>query len=984
MDTTTDIKEEAADSEAGPASLKRSATSLTERGPRKRRAVDEQLNDSLSTPPTYGLRHRQPDQQTASASEERASRLARRAKPVMSIENLRRSSLRTQNSSAIDDMSEEDEADDDDYDGHSGSEGKGQTFDKKYVDAHPNQQFYHAGNGWYKLGKRSKEQIAARERERKLSVLTLTRERDGSFSIDGDKQKSVHRSQLDQFPGIEFHHTGNGWYKLGPDPSGHRQSKTIPAALEPEEAPSSSTYDKAYAKSHPEFEWVHRGNGRYIIKPGTEKTAMAEQASPGPSLTQAQRRKSEPTYTRDYVQAHPGTQFYHTGNGRYKKGIRPGKRASMLDESEDEPEVEEEMYEEEEEEEEEEEDEEEEEEEEEEQHQVEEKEPPDQLFDKAYVLAHPLEKFHHRGQGRYARGPHPAYAPKASEPEPQPEEVPEVFDASQLYDGAYVDAHPHLNFYHRGQGRWARGLPPPGSHSKTAIRGPAAHQRMEERRVERKEKVKEKHAEPVFPGPPDTILLTKAEIDAQYPAPQYPHLFWIYRGGGKWGLITKAEAEARKKQAEAATHKHTNYRRKSRKSNISDGPDAQLEREAAAAGLELNGDTEMLDVEQPKMRRKRKFGRGNLHFDVHGSKTSSNSQSKVQTPKRMLAPEEDVLGPEDEPPIFRDHWSPDPQNPGDRLDAQLRNKYHALNTDLIVASLTKHDPAVRSTANLKRIAANAALALRQLQDEYLALDRITAPHAKIPRKPVKGGRVPVDPQIFEDKKEAELYDYVFDPRKIGCQDPEAQKIMRDAEGRELRKRRNRSGIDPTDTVPGWHFGEGTELAPKRASRQPQRFENLISEPARKRMRTNNGSKAVSMTPERGATPVGMPPPNGVPGGKGVPAIKRVRELRDESVGSTPSEGSSVVAKVSRKGRPPGSKNLHRRKDFGIKKGPRKPKLPATPPGASSEGGQAFVPRQNATSPSAGELPMEAVAGLGGPGGIGGGMGFGYNEAGNGV
>ena len=53
--------------------------------------------------------------------------------------------------------------------------------------------------------------------------------------------------------------------------------------------------------------------------------------------------------------------------------------------------------------------------------------------------------------------------------------------------------------------------------------------------------------------------------------------------------------------------------------------------------------------------------------------------------------------------------------------------------------------------------------------------------------------------------------------------------------------------------------------------------------------------------------------------------KRVRELRDDSVGvgSLQREGSPNGA---RKGRPPGSKNLHRRKDAGIKKGPRKPKV----------------------------------------------------------
>ncbi|KAF7195382.1 hypothetical protein HII31_03274 [Pseudocercospora fuligena] len=44
----------------------------------------------------------------------------------------------------------------------------------------------------------------------------------------------------------------------------------------------------------------------------------------------------------------------------------------------------------------------------------------------------------------------------------------------ELYDTAYVDAHPEENFYHVGRGRWAKGFPPAGTTQKTAVRGPPA------------------------------------------------------------------------------------------------------------------------------------------------------------------------------------------------------------------------------------------------------------------------------------------------------------------------------------------------------------------------------------------------------------------------------------------------------------------------------------------------------------------------------
>ncbi|KXS98717.1 hypothetical protein AC578_10499 [Pseudocercospora eumusae] len=46
--------------------------------------------------------------------------------------------------------------------------------------------------------------------------------------------------------------------------------------------------------------------------------------------------------------------------------------------------------------------------------------------------------------------------------------------ARELYDTAYVDAHPEANFYHVGHGRWAKGFPPAGTTQRTAVRGPPA------------------------------------------------------------------------------------------------------------------------------------------------------------------------------------------------------------------------------------------------------------------------------------------------------------------------------------------------------------------------------------------------------------------------------------------------------------------------------------------------------------------------------
>ncbi|KAK5122909.1 hypothetical protein LTR85_003474 [Meristemomyces frigidus] len=881
--------------------------SPAERPPRKRRAIVDTLSDSLTLPPTYGLRHRLSEPQTPSGIEERAARLARRAKPVQSIEKSSRAALRSQYSATSQGVFSDSEEDDSDNMAEEGD--KTPTYSREYVEQHGPENFHHTGNGWYKRGPRPQVKIKDLKERRNSDGLTLRRERDGSFTFDGDRKKSIHKEELEKYPGVEFHHCGNGYYRLGPDPAGKRSSYTVPDPdAEDDDAAAGGTVSKEYKEAHPELQWVHRGNGRYV-----RKADVIKESAPAPVLSETPtapsatgRRKSEPTFDKAYVHAHPDEEFYHTGNARYKRGSKPNGKLNLPEEEEEEEDESEE-----------------------------EEDDPTTLYDKAYVEAHPHQTFHHRGQGRYARGPRPINTPARAIHEVDDESDDDMMPDTSLVDTKFVDSHPNLTFYHKGQGRWARGLPPPGSHNKVAVRGPGAKERMAARGSEEEEDEAEK-------APALTALVTKGEGPEKFPT-----LTWHYRGGGKWGRITKQEA-AQMNSGTAQINPATVAKFKRRSTKASDGPDAQLEREAAAAagangGRFADGDMEIDPApaaEKPKQRRGRNKHRTSyqLQDELADPKDVSKPHSKPASPPKprvMLRPEEDIITEEDLPPVFGANWEGfEPPDDSDVVTKVYRHKFKPIEYQKMCDILNRHSPEVRSMDTLNRIAAYCGNMLAQLQEEYLALDQEVAPHAKIPRKPAKGGRQPVDPAVFEDRKEADLYDYVFDPRKIGFQDPEAQRIVRDAEGRELRKRRNRSGIEPTDTVPGWHFGEGAGLASKRQSRQPNRFDGVI-EPSRKRARTGYGNGNVdSMTPDRAATP--LLGPGGYrtqTAGRWAGHVpKRVRELRENSVGSARSQNDGASesgvggsgGKV-RKGRPPGSKNLHKRSDAGIKKGPRRPK-----------------------------------------------------------
>ncbi|RMZ15806.1 hypothetical protein D0860_01405 [Hortaea werneckii] len=886
----------------------RASNDFTDRPPRKRRIVEqESLNDSLSTPPTTGLRQRPSTQLTPSATDMRAARLARRAQPVQSIERQGRS-IRRSDSYAIADTSDEDSEDEKKVE----LGDKEPTFSKQYVDAHPRETFYHAGNGWYKRGERPRKSST---RHSDFSVPGLPKEQSRSFSQMLDRARSYHKDELDDYPGMEFHHCGNGYYRVGPDPAGKRGSHVVKG---PNDAgpTGSGTVDKAYMVAHPEEEWVHRGAGRYLRKSEVDRLDLEAGASATP--VPSARRESEPqqTFDKQHAIMNGMENFHHVGGGRYRRSYPMTENPEA--ESEDES---------------------------------------GRLYGKAYVDAHPNEEFHHRGQGRYAKGPKPVFTAPivrdkdesegASEPAYDEGVSAPATKKDELFDTSYVAKHPDITFYHKGQGRWAKGLPPPGSHNKVAVRGPGAAE-YQARRQSEDEEFKE---DPALKGaPPLTALVTREEGPTKFPT-----INWYYRGGGKWSRISKFEAEARGEPTYREKLALASKRR--RQARMVEDPEAQIGDESVVGETGTMEDNELdyskllakhmkpprdqseegTRTEKPKRRKPRKQ-RATLGRD--GDDAGPSKPVTPPEPIKKLTEEEDVLGPEDLVPLYGE-WPADEQ-PLDPLDRLYRKTYKPINTEAMHNALTKHPVEARPTSVLYNLADHFAGLLAQLQEEYLEVDRIIAPHAKVPRKPAKGGREPIDPMVFEDKKEADLYDYAFDPRKIGEQDPQAQKIVRDAEGRELRKRRNRSGVDAAETVPGWDFGEGAGGAgAKRQSRQPHRFESVV-EPPRRRGRASNiagnaNSKAGSLTPDRAATPSGNSQSiqGSFVGGNYVPATagrwkghvpKRVAELKENPTPAPGPAPSTTPDGKPRKGRPPGSKNLHKRSDAGIKKGPRKKKV----------------------------------------------------------
>ncbi|KAI9659052.1 MAG: hypothetical protein M1821_002012 [Bathelium mastoideum] len=290
----------------------------------------------------------------------------------------------------------------------------------------------------------------------------------------------------------------------------------------------------------------------------------------------------------------------------------------------------------------------------------------------------------------------------------------------------------------------------------------------------------------------------------------------------------------------------------------------------------------------------------------------------------------------------------------DNADYILKTRFAPMtDQDAFINALTKTNPQQRPMDVLYAIAANTQAALKLWQDEYLAIDKRTAPHANIPRKPATGARNPIDPEIYEDMREAEIYGYTFDPKKIGQQNPFSQRSARGLKGRELRDRRNRDILDmlglSEDDAGGGAAGPG-----RRTRKPTQKVEgNLSTSNLATTPETSRKRNLASMTPDTDAGgtngPLKKRSRRAHAGPRADLLNPRIREMRagsaltattseeedtegdDGDLGDLGDErdgafrGSARASSggpMKRRGRPKGSKNLAKRPDAGIKKGPR--------------------------------------------------------------
>ncbi|KAG9381138.1 hypothetical protein A1F94_008458 [Pyrenophora tritici-repentis] len=327
--------------------------------------------------------------------------------------------------------------------------------------------------------------------------------------------------------------------------------------------------------------------------------------------------------------------------------------------------------------------------------------------------------------------------------------------------------------------------------------------------------------------------------------------------------------------------------------------------------------------------------------------TSQTPRDSASTPAesavpKLLAPEEDVLSESDLPdPFIEDAPSPIEAECEDRADYLLHKRFKPLSdVQAAIAALTKFPAGQRSTANLYTLAENAQHILKAWQDEYLTLDARTAPHMHPAKKACNGGRIPLAPEIFEDMKEADLYGYTYDPKKPpGCQDPWAQRPGAEKGGRrELRTRRNRDMLE--SAAPSEDEGEENDIEGRPSKRQrkaTRKFDGTDTGTGANTPKKHNGwggarKKGVSRFAKPNSE---TPEPEARTTKRARTAASnllhaRIQEMREESlVGSSGDEESSTIdvddytEGVRKRGRPAGSKNVARRSDYGIKKGPRK-------------------------------------------------------------
>jgi hypothetical protein len=243
------------------------------------------------------------------------------------------------------------------------------------------------------------------------------------------------------------------------------------------------------------------------------------------------------------------------------------------------------------------------------------------------------------------------------------------------------------------------------------------------------------------------------------------------------------------------------------------------------------------------------------------------------------------------------------------------------------------------------------------------------------KKACNGGRIPLAPEIFEGMKEADLYGYTYDPKKPPeLQDPWAQRPGAEKGGRrELRTRRTRDMLESAAQSEEDDEEDNDGRLSKRQRRATRKFDGTDTGTGANTPKKHNGwggarKKGVS----KFANPTSeTPEPEGRPAKRARTAAsnllnQRIQELREESiVGSSGDEESSAIDVDEysdanpKRGRPAGSKNVARRSDYGVKKGPRKKPSESATPTPSAHNPHAPPPALTSMSEGQGQFTIDA-------------------------
>jgi hypothetical protein len=242
------------------------------------------------------------------------------------------------------------------------------------------------------------------------------------------------------------------------------------------------------------------------------------------------------------------------------------------------------------------------------------------------------------------------------------------------------------------------------------------------------------------------------------------------------------------------------------------------------------------------------------------------------------------------------------------------------------------------------------------------------------KKACNGGRIPMAHDVFEVMKEADLYGYTYDPKKLPeAQDPWAQRPGAEKSGgRELRTRRNRDVLDSAP-VSEEEDDEDNEGRPsKRQRRATRKFDGSDAGTGANTPKKHNGwggarKKGVSRFSQNASE---TPEPESRPTKRARVAAsnllhQRIQEMREQSlVASSGDEESSAMDgddysdTGTKRGRPAGSKNVARRSDYGVKKGPRKKPSEVATPVPSAHGPNAPPPALQSMSEGQGQFSLD--------------------------